>query len=146
MQKEDKLFLLLLQIHSDGDFYWKLKTFPEEKDEHGYRMDEVCIYLKNPTESDIRKILFQIADEFADSFDGKEYYMDLKDKYVQEFKDEHNISRLLKYGEFYKEYGNQSLSVHLIPYVTKTIKIHNTDEIVEIVSACAVSVRPVSGT
>lgn len=132
MQKEDKLFLLLLQIHSDGDFYWKLKTFPEEKDEHGYRMDEVCIYLKNPTEGDIRKILFQIADEFAESFDGKEYYIDLKDKYVQEFKDEHNISRLLKYGEFYKEYGNQSLSVHLIPYVTKTIKIHNTVEIVEI--------------
>lgn len=132
MQKEDKLFLLLLQIHSNGDFYWKLKSFPEERDELGYRMDEVCIYLKNPTEDDIRKTLFQIADEFAESFDGKVNYMDLKDKYVAEFKDENNFMRLLEYGEFYENYGNQSLSVHLIPYVTKSIKIHNTGEVKEI--------------
>lgn len=129
MLKKDKIYLLLLQIHSDGDFYRKLKSFPEERDELGYRMDEVCIYLKNPTEDDIRKTLFQIADEFAESFDGKVNYMGLKDKYVQEFKDEHNFSRLLKYGEFYKEYGNQSLSVKLIPYTIKKIKFHNTGKI-----------------
>lgn len=58
MQKEDKLFLLLLQIHSDGDFYWKLKSFPEEKDEQGYRTDEVLIYLKNPSDEDIKRLMF----------------------------------------------------------------------------------------
>lgn len=131
MQKEDKLFLLLLQIHSDGDFYWKLKSFPEEKDEQGYRTDEVLIYLKNPSDKDIKRLMFQIADEFADSFESK-WNADLKERYTKAFTNEKNILRLLNYGEFYKEYGNQSLSVHFIPYVTKTIKIHNTDEIVEI--------------
>ena len=132
MNKEDKLFLLLLQIHSDGDFYWSLKSFPEDKDEYGYRTDEVLIYLSNPTDEDIRKLMFQIADEFAESFDGKEWCTDLKNRYIKDFTDESHVSRLLEYGEFYEEYGNQSLSVKLIPYIIKTIRIHNTHEIKDI--------------
>lgn len=129
MKKEEKLYLLLLQIHSDGDFYWKLKSFPEEKDELGDRMDEVCIYLKNPTEDDIKKILNQIADEFEESFDShREYIMQLKDKYIKAFKNVNNIRDLIEYGEFGHDFGNQSLEVKLIPYIHSKIKVHNTNE------------------
>lgn len=132
MEENNGLYLLMLRIASDGDFYWKLKSFPEEQD-NGYRMDEVLIYLKEPSADDIIKIMHQIAKEFKESFNtSRSYLTDIEGKYVRAFTSEENISSLLNYGSFYEDYGNQSLSVKLIPYVTKSIKIHNTGEVKEI--------------
>jgi hypothetical protein len=134
MKEKNGLYLLMLRIASDGDFYWKLKSFPEEQI-NGHRMDEVLIYLKDPTADDIRNIMNQVAKEFKNSFNCSRSYLidtDIEGKYVRAFTSEDNISRLLNYGEFYEDYGNQSLDVKLIPYVTKSIKIHNTGEVEEI--------------
>lgn len=101
MKEKNGLYLLMLRIASDGDFYWKLKSFPEEQS-NGYRMDEVLIYLKDPSADDIIKIMHQIAKEFKQSFNCSRSYLiddDIEGKYVRAFTSEDNISRLLNYGQ-----------------------------------------------
>lgn len=67
--------VLLINIYSDGDFYWDSQTYPKNENE------TIEVFFENPSNKDISDVISSIAHEFYNSFwSSREYFVEIKEE------------------------------------------------------------------